>query len=147
MSLILDTLRKANSLFFVCTVLFPHFSYSGLHREPWGKDSEIAKNSCQQSCHNDCETFFFGAFAEAGIKFHQEIISPADGPRSHFFPSSSQYTLEAMRRYGFFQGFLLGCDRLMRENADPWVYKTIFLPNGEEIKYNPIPCLKLVSPR
>jgi len=106
---------------------------------PWGKDSELAgqRERCPQEKH--CSTPLFGPFAEAGIWFHQEIISPADGPRSHFYPSSSQYTLEAMRLYGFFRGFVLGCDRLMRENPDPWVYKTITLPSGEEIKFNPVP--------
>lgn len=72
------------------------------------------------------------------IAFHQEVISPADGPRSHFLPSSSQYTLDAMRRYGFFKGYLMGCDRLMRENEDPWVYKKITLSDGTVRKLDPV---------
>lgn len=73
------------------------------------------------------------------ICFHQEVISPADGPRSHFIPSSSQYTLDAMRKYGFFQGVSMGCDRLMRENKDPWVYRITFDGAGKAIKYDPVP--------
>ena len=113
--------------------------FSRLQIEPWGKDSDLSVKASVVPPQKKCTTPIFGPFAEAGIFFHQEVISPADGPRSHFFPSSSQYTLEAMRKYGFFRGFLLGCDRLMRENGDPWVYKTIFLPNGEDIKFNPVP--------
>ena len=73
------------------------------------------------------------------IRFHQEVISPADGPRSHFIPSSSQYTLESMRKYGFLQGFTMGCDRLMRENDDPWVYRKTRDSAGREMKWDPVP--------
>lgn len=73
------------------------------------------------------------------IHFHQNVISPADGPRSSYFPSSSQYTLEAMRKYGFFTGFIMGCDRLMRENSETWVYRTVTLPDGSVTKWDPVP--------
>jgi hypothetical protein len=66
------------------------------------------------------------------------VISPADGPRSHFIPSSSQYTLDAMRKYGFFNGFILGCDRLMRENKEEWVYRTTKDGAGKGIKFDPV---------
>jgi uncharacterized protein len=74
------------------------------------------------------------------IGFHQEVISPCDGPRSHYIPSSSQYALEAIRTYGFFQGVAMGCDRLMRENKDPWVYRNTVDGAGKSIKYDPVPC-------
>ncbi|MEX1012664.1 MAG: membrane protein insertion efficiency factor YidD, partial [Waddliaceae bacterium] len=76
---------------------------------------------------------------EASIYFHQNVISPADGPRSHYFPSSSQYTLEAIRKYGFFKGVIYGCDRLMRENDDPWIYPEYMLPDCTTLKYDPVP--------
>lgn len=112
-----------------------------LRADPWGKDADLAGYR-QGKCANEsrvCSTPLLGAAAEALINFHQEIISPADGPRSHFLPSSSQYTLEAMRKHGFYSGFLMGCDRLMRENAEVWVYKTAILPNGKSIKLDPVP--------
>ena len=102
---------------------------------PWGPDADLASGSI--SC---CERAPTEA-AKIGIsliRFHQEIISPADGPRSHFIPSSSQYTLDAMRKFGFLKGFVMGCDRLMRENDDPWLYKTIVDENGFTMKYDPI---------
>ncbi|MFS8564522.1 MAG: hypothetical protein LVR00_09605 [Rhabdochlamydiaceae bacterium] len=34
---------------------------------------------------------------------------------------------EAMTKYGFFKGYIMGCDRLLRENDDPWVYKTAYI--------------------
>ena len=118
----------------------------GLHfsawADPWGKDADLAQiRACQTGgCPAlKCSTPFFGAFAEAMIGFHQEVISPCDGPRSHFIPSSSRYTLEAMRKYGFFTGMAMGCDRLMRENKEKWVYRMTKDGAGKPIKYDPVP--------
>lgn len=110
-----------------------------VHANPWGKDADIAQSIVHHKLTNQsCETPLFGPFAETMISFHQEIISPADGPRSHFYPSSSQYTLDAMRKYGFFKGFIMGCDRLMRENPEEWVYPKINLGYGNEMKHDPV---------
>lgn len=73
------------------------------------------------------------------IRFHQKVISPADGPRSHFFPSSSQYALDAFRLYGFPKAVLFSCDRLMRENADPWDYPILPLSQEHYLKWDPVP--------
>jgi uncharacterized protein len=99
--------------------------------EPWGKDADLAVGQIQPSRPRT----FLG---ENLIRFHKQVISPADGPRSHHKPNSSQYTIDAMRKYGFFQGYLMGCDRLMRENEDPWIYKTIKDDKGETFKWDPV---------
>lgn len=110
--------------------------------EPWGKDADLAhykphtKMVCSPPSHTSSALTQFGVKA---IKFHQEIISPADGPRSHYIPSSSQYTLEAMCKHGFFKGFIMGCDRLMRENDEEWVYRKIADPRGCMMKWDPVP--------
>ena len=97
--------------------------------------SRSASSCCQQKAKGPLV-----AFARVAIGFHKNVISPADGPRSHFRPNSSGYTLEAIEKYGFFKGWLLGCDRLMRENNDPWVYRTIELNDCNLItKYDPVP--------
>ncbi len=75
--------------------------------------------------------------AEALIAFHQEVISPIDGPRSHFRPSSSGYMLNAIHAHGFFTGIVIGSDRLLRENNDPWVYDTVPF-DGETLKWDPV---------
>lgn len=124
------------------SLLLSLFLCTSLHADPWGKDADLCKRhkeSTQSALDlNPCSTPLFGALAEALIDFHQEIISPCDGPRSHFLPSSSQYTLEAMRKYGFYRGFTMGCDRLMRENDDAWVYPTTIAPSGKKMKLNPV---------
>jgi uncharacterized protein len=109
--------------------------------EPWGKDADLAI-SPKEKCINSktyCKTPLLGPFAEIMITFHQKVISPCDGPRSHFIPSSSQYALEAMRKYGFFKGLAMGCDRLMRENNEEWVYRRTLDGAGKSIKYDPVP--------
>jgi len=74
--------------------------------------------------------------SEYVILFHQNILSPVDGPRSHFRPTSSRYMLLAMRRYGFIKGYIMGCDRLLRENKEEWVYRKVVI-DGEEFKWDP----------
>ncbi len=104
---------------------------------PWGKDADL----CQPK---PVETplppqSVVQKVARAMIRFHQEVISPADGPRSNYYPTSSSYTLQAIERYGFVDGFLLGCDRLMRENQEPWLYPTIINKEGCKVKFDPVP--------
>lgn len=107
--------------------------------EPWGKDADLAyPKTC--SCETKrCSSSFVAGLGERMVKFHQQVISPADGPRSHYIPSSSQYTIDAMRKYGFCKGVMMGCDRLMRENNDDWVYRTTKDGAGNPMKYDPVP--------
>lgn len=106
------------------------------YAEPWGKDSDLVH---QDSKDSPLKSYGLGiAISEVLIKFHQDVISEADGPRSHFKPSSSQYTLDAIRKYGFFRGYLLGCDRIMRENNEKWVYRTISADYGWVTKFDPV---------
>jgi putative component of membrane protein insertase Oxa1/YidC/SpoIIIJ protein YidD len=105
---------------------------------PWGKDADLAIKKPAVCTLPTPPQSLLTRFGEAAIRFHQEVISPADGPRSHFIPSSSQYTLDAMRKYGFLVGFTMGCDRLMRENEDPWVYRKTIDLNGYPMKWDPV---------
>lgn len=117
-------------LFFLCCALLSA-------EEPWGNDADLVCTPVFEG-NTFCQTPVLGAFAETMIGFHKTVISPADGPRSHHKPNSSQYTLDAMRKYGFFKGFFLGCDRLMRENDDPWIYETVFDEKGNPFKWDPV---------
>lgn len=103
--------------------------------EPWGKDSDLKIESAEKS--NKVTYSIPVRIADKIIKFHQDIISPVDGPRSHFRPTSSRYMQLAMYRHGFIKGFIMGCDRLLRENKDPWVYRTIEI-DGKKYKFDPV---------
>ncbi len=63
------------------------------------------------------------------IDLHQSILSPADGPRSHFHPVSSTFARSCFKRFGA-RGVLLGFDRLMRENSEMWLYPLIEIDEG-----------------
>ena len=102
--------------------------------EPWGKDSDL-KISSKEDIATEKKSIAV-SLAEKIIDFHQQIISPVDGPRSHYRPGSSEYMRLAMKNHGFIKGFVMGCDRLLRENKDPWVYRSIE-ENGEQFKYDP----------
>ena len=105
--------------------------------DPWGTDADLVKRITPPT-HKPTPSLLT-RFGIKAIRFHQDVISPADGPRSHFIPSSSQYTLDAMKKYGFFTGFTMGCDRLMRENDDEWVYRKTKDGAGRTMKWDPVP--------
>ncbi len=92
--------------------------------EPWGKDQELIVRSPMMPPPAPPTRTLLAQALEQAILFHQNIISPVDGPRSHFRPTSSRYMLLAVRRHGLIKGIVMGCDRLLRENKDPWVYRT-----------------------
>ncbi len=48
------------------------------------------------------------------IRIYQLFISPLKPPSCRFMPTCSQYTLEAVERYGVFKGIYLGFRRLLR---------------------------------
>ena len=102
--------------------------------EPWGKDIALLEKPQQKQA---APSLSLGTrIADAIILFHQKVLSPVDGPRSDFRPTSSRYMQLAMYRYGFFKGYLMGCDRLLRENDEQWVYRTIEI-EGKTYKYDP----------
>lgn len=52
------------------------------------------------------------------IRVYQYAISPLLGRRCRFFPSCSEYTTEAVMKYGALKGARLGLKRLSR--CHPW---------------------------
>lgn len=66
-------------------------------------------------------------FAVLLIRGYQRVISPALPASCRFTPSCSQYTLEAVARYGVVRGGWLGARRLIRCHP--------FNPGG----YDPVP--------
>lgn len=104
-----------------------------LQADPWGKDADLA--SPLPPPQQTTSSYTIGL---ALVDFHKSITTHASGPRSHFRPSSSTYMAQAIQRYGFLQGGMMGCDRLMRENDDLWIYPTRPV-DGIWWKYDPVP--------
>jgi putative membrane protein insertion efficiency factor len=58
------------------------------------------------------------------IKFYQKFISPMFPPSCRFTPTCSQYTFEAVEKYGPIKGLYLGIKRILRCNP--------FFPGGDD---------------
>jgi hypothetical protein len=110
------------------------FARSEPFREPWGRDVGLKAPPTEQTA--PATPGIATRIADAIIRFHQNVISPVNGPRSNFHPSSSHYMQLAIKRYGFLKGYIMGCDRLLRENDEEWVYRTIEI-DGKYYKYDP----------
>ena len=54
------------------------------------------------------------------VRGYQVLISPAFPRRCKYYPSCSQYAIDALRQYGVLRGFVLASWRLLRCN--PWSY-------------------------
>lgn len=61
------------------------------------------------------------------IRFYQKFISPLKRPCCRFYPSCSEYALQAFTKYGFFRGGWLALKRLLKCHP--------FNPGG----YDPLP--------
>lgn len=48
------------------------------------------------------------------IRFYQRCVSPLFPPSCRFYPTCSQYTLEAIKKYGLIKGGYLGIKRILR---------------------------------
>ena len=48
------------------------------------------------------------------IRFYQACISPFLGNRCRFYPSCSQYSNDALNKYGFFRGLILTVQRVTK---------------------------------
>ncbi len=52
------------------------------------------------------------------VRFYQYAISPWLGRRCRYFPSCSEYAVEAVQKYGALRGGWLGAKRICR--CHPW---------------------------
>ena len=50
------------------------------------------------------------------IRFYQKFISPLLGTRCRFYPSCSEYMVQAIQVHGVIKGLILGCARILRCN-------------------------------
>lgn len=56
------------------------------------------------------------AIAVAPIRAYQRTISPVLGNRCRYYPSCSEYAVQAIRSYGILRGLVLAAWRLLRCN-------------------------------
>ena len=66
----------------------------------------------------------------APIRLYQLLISPLLGQRCRFYPSCSQYALEAIQKHGAVHGLALGARRLVKCHP--------FNPGGVDLVPEPV---------
>lgn len=66
-------------------------------------------------------------FIIKSIKFYQKKISPLFGPKCRYYPTCSQYAIQAVEIHGVLKGSVLAVLRLLRCNP--------IFPGG----YDPVP--------
>lgn len=54
----------------------------------------------------------------AALRGYRYLLSPLLGPSCRFYPSCSEYALEAVERFGTLRGSWMGLRRLLR--CHPW---------------------------
>ena len=72
------------------------------------------------------------------VRFYRETISQVDGERCKMYPSCSAYSLEVIKKHGFFLGYIMTADRLIHESNEMDHAKKIRLKNGKERYYDPV---------
>ena len=63
------------------------------------------------------ETSEVKLFLLSVLKFYQLVISSQDKPACMFTPSCSEYTRQAIQKYGFIAGTIMGAARILRCNG------------------------------
>ena len=72
----------------------------------------------------------------APIRLYQVVISPAIGQRCRYYPSCSEYAVQAISRFGILRGLVLTVWRLLRCNPlssggfDPVENQRLFRPTS-----------------
>ena len=65
------------------------------------------------------------------ITIYKYLISPMIGPSCRFLPTCSEYSIDALRTYGFSKGLVLSLKRIM--SCHPWG-NSGFHPVKKEVK-------------
>ena len=75
------------------------------------KQTSKAQQILRSVAANPVKALFLGI-----IRLYQVVLSPGIPSRCKYYPSCSQYALDAVREYGAFRGFVLGAWRVLRCN-------------------------------
>jgi putative membrane protein insertion efficiency factor len=76
------------------------------------------------------------AIAIAPIRLYQRLVSPALGQHCKYYPSCSEYAVQAIGRFGILRGLILAAWRLLRCNPfshggfDPVENQRLFKPRA-----------------
>ena len=93
-------------------IIFLVLSFTKLYSfKPWQKDALTLNRSIpkKHQSHNFNTTDLF-------FNLYKKLLSTQDGSVCHFKPTCSSYAKQAIEKYGFMKGVLIGSERLIRDH-------------------------------
>jgi hypothetical protein len=72
------------------------------------------------------------------LSLYQRHISPIDGNRCPSMPSCSSYSVQAIKKHGFFIGWMMTVDRLIREGREEARISPLVFSEGKWKIYDPV---------
>ncbi|MDY6880911.1 MAG: membrane protein insertion efficiency factor YidD [Thermodesulfobacteriota bacterium] len=75
------------------------------------------------------------------IKFYQGPLNHLSSVKQSgcpMYPSCSEYSIRCVQKHGFFMGWIMTCDRLMRCGRDEMALSSRIFVNGEWKHYDPL---------
>lgn len=80
---------------------------------------------------------FSGYLLMQGVKIFNKYISPVDGDRCRMYPTCSAYSLQVIKKHGFFLGFIMTADRLIHESNE-MDYVPVIMVEDHSKFYDPV---------
>ena len=72
------------------------------------------------------------------ISFYRNHISAVDGDRCPSLPSCSSYSVQAIKKHGFFVGWVMTVDRLIHEGKEETTVSPLVFSRGKWKIYDPV---------
>jgi len=106
---------------------------------PGGVSQARAQNPDIQTPSDDDRTgdtgFNLGTWL---VGIYRDNISPVDGDRCPSIPSCSSYSLQAMKKHGFFIGWMMTVDRLIHEGEEETRVSPVVYSDGQWKIFDPV---------
>ena len=72
------------------------------------------------------------------VSFYRDHISAVDGDRCPSVPTCSSYSMQAIRKHGFFIGWMMTVDRLIHEGREEAKVSPMVFSDGKWKIYDPV---------
>ena len=124
-------MRRFFILLFILAAL-PCYGADDTAFDPWDYN-----NGNKYAEYEESPTDFSSRFLIGCVKIYQEYISPVRGGYCPMYPSCSEYSIQAIKKHGFFIGIMMTADRLIHENNE--MDSAPVVKRGDEMRfYDPV---------
>jgi hypothetical protein len=72
------------------------------------------------------------------LSIYKKHISPVNGDGCPSYPSCSLYAEQAMKKHGFFMGWIMTVDRLIHEGKEETAVSPYINSDGEKLIFDPV---------